>query len=97
MGEGHHPRRPASAAGVETGRGAPDLEQDLLGDLLSLRRIPQHAADQAEHLAADAVVDRLEGGQIAAGHPSQQRAEITTGPGLLALGGRLARWPVIWR
>jgi len=76
-----HPRHRAAPARLKPRRAAPHLQQHLLAHLLRLKRIPHHAADDAEHHRPGARAHRLERGLISAGHTAQQ--------GLHAAAGRL--------
>jgi len=72
MGDGRHPRRRATHGRVEPRGGPPHLEEDLLGDLLGLRRIPKNPADDAVHRASQPVIQRLERDLIATCHVDEQ-------------------------
>jgi hypothetical protein len=72
MGDGHHPRRRATHGRVEPRRGPPHLEEDLLGDLLGLGRIPENPADDAVHRAGHPVIQRLERHLVATCHVDEQ-------------------------
>jgi len=86
VGQGGQPGAGAAPVGVEPRGGTPHVEQNLLRYLLGLGRVAQHGEDDAEDLAGRAVVDGLVGGQVAAGHPGQQHAELV-GVGVPAVGG----------
>ena len=96
MRQRHDPGGRAAPAGVELGRGPPDLEQDVLGDLLGLGRVADHPPDDAEHRRGDLVVDGVEGGRVAPRDQADLRGEIRggapgpapAGSGVGALDGR---------
>ena len=67
MGERHDPRPGRAHGRVKPGRGAPDLEQDLLHDLLGLSGVAQNAADRAEYRGCRLVVDHAERNVVALG------------------------------
>ena len=57
---------------VEAGGVAPDLDQDLLRDLLGLRRIAKDPSGQAEDAGRDELVELLEGPLVAVGGAGEQ-------------------------
>ena len=67
-------------AGVEPGGLAPDLGEDLLGDLLRLARIPQHAPGDAEDRGGELVVDRGERDLVTARHPPNAGLQVVHAP-----------------
>jgi hypothetical protein len=80
MGDRQHPGRRAAPGRIEPGRGAPDLEQDLLGDLLRLRWVAEHLAYQPVHGAGHLVIHRLERAGVTARHVREQRVQIRLAP-----------------
>ena len=83
-----------SATRFEPGRGAPDLDQDLLAHLLALRRVANHPAYDPEHLGTDPVEQLREGIVIPTGHRQQEDIEGDRGiRGVRGLGRRRS-WPV---
>ncbi len=75
VGHRHDPGGGRPAARLEPGRRAPHLHQHLLCDLLGLRRIPQDPADDAEHLAADPLVEPFERVVVPVGDPLDQQVQ----------------------
>ena len=85
VGEGDHPGHRAPPGHVETGRVAPDLQQDFLGDFLGLGRVAQHAPRDAEHMPADPRVDRRERSVIPPPHLGEQGSQVVSGRAGLAM------------
>ena len=72
VGDGHHPRRRATNGRVEPRGSPPHLQEDLLGYLLGLGRIPENPANHAVHRADQPVVHCLERIGVSARHVDEQ-------------------------
>ena len=65
VGDRHRPRPHRPAAAVEARRLPPDLDEDLLGDLLGVLTVVQDALADTEHDRRELVVERGEGRLVA--------------------------------
>src|SRR5262249_61418240 len=73
---GENPATRRAALRVETGGGAPHLNQGVLGDLLGERRIARDATDQTIGPGGDRVVEGGEGALVAGGDALHDVIEV---------------------
>ncbi|OEI67457.1 hypothetical protein Cus16_2892 [Curtobacterium sp. ER1/6] len=72
VGHGQHPAGGGPAGAVEPGGLLPDLEEDLLRDLLGLRPVLEEPDHESEHAAGQGVVEFGEGRLVAGGDAGEQ-------------------------
>src|SRR5450755_3851051 len=82
MRQGHHPGSGAAELRIEPRGGPPDVEQDLLHDLLGLCQVTDDPAHDPEYLARGLLIDCLEGGLVSARDVSKQDSESRIPPAL---------------
>jgi cation diffusion facilitator family transporter len=75
-GDRQHPRCRAAPVGVVAGRCLPDLQENLLGDLLSLRRIAEHGADRAVDRRGQLLEDEIERAMVPPAHSLEQHVQV---------------------
>jgi hypothetical protein len=85
VGHGQQPGLGRPAVGVEARRGAPGLDEDLLGDLLGLRRVADDLLDHAVDQSGIAVVQLAERRLVAARDVGEQ---LFVGPDLAGFADR---------
>ena len=77
MSDRHGPATHPTTSRVETGRLAPQLDEDLLGDLLGLGGVTHHAPHDAVHRGRQLVIELGERSLVAPRDPSHQGSRVS--------------------